>query len=69
MKITNLTDAEFKTVAIRMLKELTEYNSTIPKTQEEMKDTVSEIKEVYREPTVERMKPRFKSMIWNIRKK
>ena len=52
-----------------MLKELTEYNSTIPKTQEEMKDTVSEIKEVYREPTVERMKPRFKSMIWNIRKK
>ena len=33
-----------------------------------MKITLSEIK-IYRELTVEQMKPRVKSMIWNIRKK
>ena len=41
MEITNLSDAEFKTLVIRMLKELTEYSNNI---NEEMKVTLSEIK-------------------------
>ena len=40
-KITNLSDAEFKTLLIRMLRELTEYSNNI---KEEMKFTKSEIK-------------------------
>ena len=43
-KITNLSDAEFRTLVIRMLKELTEYGNNIKKTQEEMKATLSAIK-------------------------
>ena len=39
------------------------------KTQAEMKVTLSEIRKIYREPTAEWMKPRIKSMIWNIKKK
>ena len=41
MEITNLSDAEFKTLEIRMLKELTECSRSI---REEMKVTLSEIK-------------------------
>ena len=41
MKVTNLSDAEFKTLVIRMLKELIEYSNHI---KEEMKVTLSEIK-------------------------
>ena len=37
MEITNLSDAEFKTLVIRMLKEVLEYDNKIKKTQEEMK--------------------------------
>ena len=44
MEITNLSDAEFKTLVIRMLKELTGYSNIIQKTQEVMKVTLSEIK-------------------------
>ena len=44
MEISNLSDAEFKTLFIRMLKELSEDLSSIKKTQSEMKDTVIEIK-------------------------
>ena len=44
MEITNLSDSEFKTLVIRMLKDLTEYSNKIKKTQEEMKGKVSEIK-------------------------
>ena len=40
MEITNLSDAEFKTLVIRMLKELTEYGKNI---REEMKVTLIEI--------------------------
>ena len=43
-EITNLWDAEFKTLVIRRLKELTEYLNKIKKTQEEMA-TLSEIRE------------------------
>ena len=44
MEIRNLSDAEFKTLAIRMLKELIGYIKSIKKTQEEMKFTLNEIK-------------------------
>ena len=40
----NLSDAEFKTLVIRMLQELTGYFNSIKKTQVEMKVTLSEIK-------------------------
>ena len=39
-EIYNLSDAEFKTLVIRMLKELIEYGNNI---KEEMKATLSEI--------------------------
>ena len=42
MEIVNLSDAEFKTLVIRMLKEFIEYSDNI---KEEMKVTLSEIKE------------------------
>ena len=51
-----------------MLKELSEDLSSIKKTQSEIKDTLIEIRTIYRETTVQWMKPRIKSMIWNIRK-
>ena len=44
MEISNLSDAEFKTLVIRMLKELSEDLSSIKKIQSEMKDTLVEIK-------------------------
>ena len=44
MEISNLSDAEFKTLVIRMLKELSEDLSCIKKIQSEMKDTLIEIK-------------------------
>ena len=44
MEISNLSDAEFKTLVIRMLQELTRYFYSIKKTQAEMKVTLSEIK-------------------------
>ena len=40
MEISNLSDAEFKTLVIRMLKELSEYLSGIKKTQQEMKNNL-----------------------------
>ena len=44
MEISNLSDAEFKTMVIRMLKELSEDLSSIKKGQSEMEGTLSEIK-------------------------
>ena len=44
MEISNLLDAEFKTLVIRMLKEIIEYSNNIKKTQEEMKVILSEIR-------------------------
>ena len=44
MEISNLSDAEFKTMAIKMLKELSEYFNSIKRIQSEMKDTLIEIK-------------------------
>ena len=44
MEISNLSDAEFKTLVIRMLKELSEDLGCIKKTQSETKDTLIEVK-------------------------
>ena len=44
MEISNLSDAEFKTLVIRRLKELSEDLNSIKKTQWEMKDTLIEMK-------------------------
>ena len=44
MEISNLSDAEFKSLVTRMLKELSEDLNSIKKIQSEMKDTLIEIK-------------------------
>ena len=44
MEISNLSDAGFKTLVIRMLKELSEDLSSTKKAQSEMKDILIEIK-------------------------
>ena len=44
IEISNISDAQFKTLIIRMLKEITGYFNTIKKTQEEMKVALREIK-------------------------
>ena len=44
MENSNLLDAEFKTVLIRMLKELSEDLNSIKEIQSERKDTLIEIK-------------------------
>ena len=62
-EITNLSDIEFKTLVVKMLKELTEYGSNMKKIQAEIKVTLNEIKKIYREPTVKGRKPGFTSMI------
>ena len=43
-EISNLSDAELKTLVIRMFKELSEVLSSIKKTQSETKDILIEIK-------------------------
>ena len=43
MQVSNLSDAELQTLVIRMLKELSEYLSSIRKSQSEMKDTLIKI--------------------------
>ena len=44
MEISNLSDAEFKTLVIRMHKEFSEEFSSIKKIQSETKDILTEIK-------------------------
>ena len=44
MKINNLSDAECKTLVIRMLKELSEDLNSVRNIQSETKDPLSEIK-------------------------
>ena len=44
MEISNLSDAGFKTLVARILKELSEDHSSIKKIQPETKDTLTEIK-------------------------
>ena len=45
MEISNLSDAEFKTLVIRMPKELSGDLNNIKKIQSEMKDSLIEIKQ------------------------
>ena len=68
MEISNLSDVEFKTLVIRMLKELSEDLRSTKMIQSEMKDTLLEIRTIYKKTIVEWMNQRTKSMIWNIRK-
>ena len=64
MMISNLSDAQFKTLVIRMLQELTGYCNSIKKTQAEIKLSLSEIKKnICREPRVKGMKVKIKSTI------
>ena len=65
-EIDSLSDAEFKTLVIRMLTDLIELSL---KMKEEMKATQSEIKENIQEPIMKGRKLGLKSMIWNKRKK
>ena len=44
MKPSNLSDVEFKTLVLRMLKELSEDLNSIKKIQSEMKDILIEVK-------------------------
>ena len=44
MEISNLSDAEFKTLPIEMLKELSEDLRSIKKIQSELKDTLIKVK-------------------------
>ena len=44
MEISNVSDAEFKTLVIRVLRELSEDLNSIKKIHSEMKDTLIEIK-------------------------
>ena len=47
MEINNLSDAEFRTLVIRMLKELSEDLNSIKKIQSETKDRLIEIKKQF----------------------
>ena len=61
MEISNPSDAEFKTLVIRMLKELSEDLNSIKKIQSETKNILSEVKKQFRgKKTVEWMKLRIK---------
>ena len=59
-EIANLSDAQFKTLIIRMLTELIEYGHKI---EEKMKAMQSEIKEMYRDPTVKGRKLELASIV------
>ena len=64
-EITNLSDAQFKTLVIRVFREMVEYSCKI---EERVKAMKSESR-IYREPTVTRRKSGLKSMVWSRRKK
>ena len=64
MEIANPSEAEFKTLVIRMLRELTEYGKSI---REEMKATLSEMKKKPHGTNREGKEARVRSMIWNIK--
>ena len=46
VKMSNLSDPEFKTLVIRMLKELSDDLNSVKKIQLELKDTLIEIKSI-----------------------
>ena len=61
-----MSDAEFKTLVIRMLTEMVEYGHKI---EEEVKAMQSEIKKNIQGINNQRKETRLKSKIWNRRKK
>ena len=66
-EIANLSDAEFKTLVVKMLTEMSEYSHKI---KEEVKPIQSKIKNIHIQgTTVKERKLGFKSTIWNKRKK
>ena len=65
-KMANLSDAEFKTLVIRMLTEMVEYGFKI---EEKVKAMKSEVKENVQGTNSDRRKPGLKSTIWSRRKK
>ena len=65
-EIANLSDAQFKTLVIKMLTELVE---SVQKPDEKMKPMLRETKEMYSEPIVMRRKLGLKSTVWTRRKK
>ena len=67
MEISTLSDAEFKTLFIKMLKELSEDLNSIKQIQSEMKDILIEIKNNL-QANNSGVDEAEKSIIWNIRK-
>ena len=65
-EVANLSDAEFKTLVIRMLTEMVEYGR---KTEEEVQAVQSEIKENVQGTNSDESKLGLKSTIWSRRKK
>ena len=65
-EIANLSDAQFKTLVIRMLTEMVEYGQNI---QEKGKAMKSEIKENVQGTNSEGKETGTKSTVWNKRKK
>ena len=65
-EIANLSDAEFKTLVIRMLTEMVKYGH---KTEGKVKAMKGEMKENVQEPTVMGRKLGHKSAVWSRRKK
>ena len=63
METSNLSDAEFKTLVIRMLKELSEDLNSIKKIQSETKDTLTEVKNNLQGSSSRVVKLRIKSVI------
>ena len=61
-EIANLSDAEFKTLVIRMPTEMVEYGHKKRGKSEGYEKCTGKI---YREPTVKGRKPGLKSTIWN----
>ena len=71
MEISNLSDAEFKTLVIRMLKKLNEDLNSIKKIQSETKDTLIKTKNDIqgnnsRVDTLESINAKNPLMIWDI---
>ena len=60
MEISNLSDAEFKILFIRMLKELSEDLNSIKKIQSETKRTLIEIKNNLYGNNIEWLKPKIR---------
>ena len=65
-EIANLSDAQFKTLVIKMLTELVEF---VRKLDEKMKPMLKRQRKMYREPIVRRRKLGLKSTVWTRRKK